>query len=159
MAGSVYSADADLNLDAKRLIELTDSDAAPNALGQSVIDKAAEDAQDEIDEALAGVYPVPFTAGNVPASIMRIHVRLKRYHIFEHRDAINIPEQIAKAYDESLAKLADYATPGDGGRILLGVGRINSGTGPTSNVGSFSSDIDDTRSAARVFGRYRDKLG
>lgn len=159
MAGSVYSAESDLNLDATRLIELTDNTVAPGVKDQTLLDALSFEAQDIVDEELAGVYAVPFTAGNVPSPIKRIHAKLWRYLLFDHRDTLAVPESVREDNKEAMAKLDDYAKPGDGGRFLLGVTPSGNATAPTANAGTFSSDIEDTYTSSRIFGRYRDKLG
>lgn len=160
MAGSVYSSEPDLNLDASRLIELTDSDAAPNVKDQALVDTLSLEAQDDVDEVLAGVYVVPFnnTTNPVPAPVRRIHAARWRYLLFQHRDALNIPDSVKEQWASEEEKLTDYGTPGDGGRILLGAQSI-SGAGADPKTGSFAADPDNTKPATRIFGRYRDTLG
>jgi len=159
MAGSVYSSESDLNLDPQRLIELTELPTAIGVKDQPTMDATSLEAQDDVDEMLAGVYVVPFTVGSVPAPIRRIHASRWRYLLFERRDTLSIPADEVAKWKASEAKLEDYATPGDGGRILIGAARINAATGPLSNAGTFSSDVGDPNPAARIFGRFRDRLG
>lgn len=159
MAGSVYSSEPDLNLDPTRLIELTEVPTAIGVKDQATLDLVSLEAQDDIDERLSGVYVVPFQPGQVPAPIRRIHAARNRYLLFQRRDALNIPDSVKEQWKSEEEKLDDYATAGDGGRILMGAARISAATGPTPSGGTFSSDIGDPNPPARVFGRYRDRLG
>jgi hypothetical protein len=160
VAGSVYSSEPDLNLDADRLIELTDTSAAPGVKNQALVDSLSLEAQDDVDEVLTGVWVVPFnnTDNPVPAPIRRIHAARWRYLLFQHRDALNIPDSVVAQWKSEEEKLADYGTPGDGGRILIGAQMV-SGAGADPKMGSFAADPDNTKPAARIFGRYRDTLG
>jgi phage gp36-like protein len=159
MAGSYYSdPTTDLDLSADRLIELTDTSAAPGVADQATIDRAGREAQRIIDSALVGVYVVPFPQGQVPLDITRLHADIHRYLLFKHRDVLSIPESVADEYKLARADLDDYSTP-DGGKILIGASMAGSGTAPGSTVGAFSSDVDDTRPAARRFGSFKDGLG
>jgi phage gp36-like protein len=158
LAGSYYSSEADINLDDQRAIELTESAAALGQLNQSVLDQTSLDAQDEIDDRLGGTYAVPFPAGNVPPAIRRLHKKVWKRLLFERRDTLAVPPTVEADYQKALADLEDYATPGDGGRILVGAARVSAATG-SSSAGSFSSDPDSIAPVARVFGRYKDRLG
>lgn len=157
MAGSAYSSESDLNLDADRLIELTDTSAAQGVKNQAVVDQASFDAQDAIDDRLLGTYVVPFT-GTIPPAIRRLHAKIWKRMLFEHRDAMQVPSTVEADYQKALADLDDYASPGDGGRIIPGAAQLSSrGTSPST--GSFSSDPDSMQPVARVFGRFKDRLG
>jgi phage gp36-like protein len=156
VAGSVYSSESDLNLDPNRIIELTELPSAIGQKDQATLDATSLEAQDDVDEMLAGVYVVPFTAGNVPGPIRRIHADRWRYLLFKRRDVMAIPDSVKDEWAAAEKKLEDYASPGDGGRVLLGAARVSSATGPAPTGGSFSSDVYDTRPARRIFGRYRD---
>lgn len=154
---SYYSGESDLNLDPSRLIELTETDQAVGVKDQATMDALSEDAQDFIDAKLRGTYAVPFPDGQVPRPIRRLHARVWRYYLFEHRDALQIPDSIVKDFERASAELDDYGNP-DGGAIL-DAPLASAATGPAPNLGTFSSDVDDPYDARRKFGRYRDKLG
>lgn len=158
MAGSAYSSESDLNLDADRLIELTDNASAQGVKNQAVLDQTSFDAQDEVDDRLQGTYVVPFTVGNVPPAIRRLHAKVWKRMLFEHRDSLQVPATVEVDYQKALADLDDYASPGDGGRFLPGATRVGSALGAPS-AGSFSSDPDSNEPVRRVFGRYKDRLG
>jgi phage gp36-like protein len=160
VAGSTYSTQPDLNLDADRLIELTDTSAAPGVLNQTVVDNTSLQAQSIIDARLGGTYLVPFDANSqaVPDAIRRLHAALWRYLLFEHRDALNIPPSEEDAYKQARSDLKDLASPDDGGEFLLGATRVSGAAGSTSE-GSFSADRMNTAPVCPTFGRYRDKLG
>lgn len=158
MAGSIYSAQADLNLDADRFIELTDTSSATGVINQAVMDLTSLDAQDDIDGMLQGTYVVPFLAGQVPAPIRRLHARLWRFKLFQHRDSLSIPADIRKDFEEVMADLVDYGNAEDGGKVLVGAPRVSMlqfAGGP----GSFHADADATDAPVRIFGRLKDGLG
>lgn len=157
MAGSAYSSESDLNLDANRLIELTDNSGTQGVKNQAVMDQTSLDAQDEVDDRLQGTYVVPFTPGNVPPAVRRLHAKIWKRMLFEHRDSMAVPATVEADYQKALTDLDDYASPGDGGRFLPGANVLSSrGTSPSA--GSFSSDPDSNQPVARVFGRYKDRL-
>src|SRR5690242_14965753 len=116
MAGSVYSSESDLNLDPERIVELTEIPSAIGIKDQATLDATSLEAQDDIDEVLAGVYVVPFQAGQVPKPIRRIHAARWRYLLHEHRDTLNIPQDERAKWDRASARLDDYGSPNDGGR-------------------------------------------
>ena len=158
MAGSIYSSVPDLNVDPTRLIELTDNASAPGVVDTSVTDSTSLDAQDVIDRRLEGTYVVPFTAGNVPPAIRRLHSKIWKRMLYERRDAMQVPKAVEDDYARALDDLEDYATPGDGGRFLLGA-QQHSGAGQAASAGAFSSDPDDNNPVVRLFGRAKDRLG
>lgn len=158
MAGSVYSSESDLNLDPNRIVELTEVPTAIGVKDQPTLDVTSLEAQDDVDDVLAGAYVVPFLVGQVPAQIRRIHAARWRYLLFFRRDTLSIPPEETAKWEAALRKLEDYAR-NEGGHVLLGAQPISAVTGPTPTGGSFSSDGCDTRPARRVFGRFRDGLG
>jgi phage gp36-like protein len=156
MAGSTYSQRSRLNLSDDRLVELTDSTAAPGVIDDSVVDDTSLDAQAEIDDRLAPTYPVPFDP--VPSAIERIHSKIWKRTLFVRRDAMQVPPTVEADYQKALADLDDYATPGEGGRVLIDA-QMRSARGGSPAAGSFSSDSESNEPARRVFGRFRDRLG
>lgn len=92
-----YSDEADLNLDDRRLVELTDTELAPGAKNTAVILREGWGANGEIDLKLRRLYIVPIAVA-VPSEIRSLHADIWRYRIFKHRDAMNIPDQIAEGY-------------------------------------------------------------
>jgi phage gp36-like protein len=158
MAGSAYSSESDLNLDADRLSELTDTAGAQGVPNQTVLEQTSLDAQDAVDDRLQGTYVVPFTPPNIPPAIRRLHAKIWKRMLFEHRDSMQVPATVEADYQKALLDLDDYASPGDGGRFLPGAAMLSSrGTSPSA--GSYSSDPDSNEPVARVFGRFKDRLG
>lgn len=156
MAGSTYSPQSRLNLSDERLVELTDTPEAQGQIDQTTLDDTSLDAQAEIDDRLQGTYVVPFSP--VPETIARLHSKIWKRFLFEHRDAMQVPATVEADYQKALTDIDDLASPGDGGRILVGATRIGSALGAPS-AGSFSSDPDSNEPVHRVFGRYKDRLG
>jgi phage gp36-like protein len=157
MAGSTYSDRSRLNLSEERLVELTDTPEAPGIVNDEVVEDTSLDAQAEIDDRLGPTYPVPFTAP-IPGPIERIHSKIWKRMLFERRDSMQVPASVEADYQKALADLEDYATPGDGGRVLVGA-QMHSARGSSPAAGSFSSDAESNEPARRVFGRFRDRLG
>jgi phage gp36-like protein len=157
MAGSTYSPQSRLNLSDERLAELTDKPSAQGVIDPAVLDETSLDAQDEIDNRLQGSFPVPFVAP-IPPTIARLHSKIWKRILFERRDSMQVPLTVEADYQKALADLEDLATPGGGGRILVGTAGTGSALGAPS-AGSFSSDPDSSEPVARVFGRFKDRLG
>jgi phage gp36-like protein len=148
-----YSDRSDLNMDERRLIELTDSDAAPGVPDEAVITKTGVDSDDLIDGMVAGVYVIPFDV--VPPIIRLISARLRRVYLYEHRESIDMPPTVRDGGKWALDTLKMIQTP-DGGMVLPGAARVQSKS-PASSPSSGS--IDSGEACGRKFGRKRDPLG
>jgi phage gp36-like protein len=161
VAGSYYSDDDDLPIEAQRLVELTDSASGVNVVDQGVIDKASRDAQTKIDGRLRGKYVVPFPPDGVPPEIQLLHVDIKTYFIFRHRDMLAVPDGVRDDYKQAMADLDDYADA-DGG-LILSAPLVQAPVDVASDAGpahGASFPRDPLGEPNRViFGRNRDRLG
>src|SRR4051812_17901105 len=119
-----YSQRIDLNMDERRLIELTDSDAAPGVPDEALITRLGVDADDVIDGFCAGMYVVPFGPA-VPPLIRLISRALRRMYLYEHRESIEMPVTVRDGGKWALDTLEKIATP-DGGMVLVGAARLAS---------------------------------
>jgi phage gp36-like protein len=102
MAGSAYSSESDLNLDADRLSELTDTAGAQGVPNQTVLEQTSLDAQDAVDDRLQGTYVVPFAPPNIPPAIRRLHAKIWKRMLFEHRDSMQVPATVEADYQKAL---------------------------------------------------------
>jgi phage gpG-like protein/phage gp36-like protein len=126
-----YSQRGDLNMDERRLIELTDSDAAPGVPDEALITKLGVDADDVIDGFCAGMYAVPFDP--VPPLIRLISRALRRMYLYEHRESIEMPATVRDGGKWALDTLEKIATP-DGDMVLVGAARHGELGRPVADV-------------------------
>lgn len=152
MAGSYYSDSTELFLDAQRLVELTDSAAAPGVVNQTVIDRASRKAERLINMKLRGRYIVPFAQGQVPDEIAELHADLTRYFLFAYRDSMNIPAAVAEEFKMATADLDDYADA-NGGLMLDAPLRAATDATPGGGGGAISTSATDPALPPRIFGR------
>ena len=141
-----YAVEADLNLDDRRLVELTDTEQATGVKDAALIARLLEEADALVDERLFARYQTPIPAP-IPTTLKYIAADIARFLLFKHRDALNIPEAVQKAYDEAKKRLDEF---GDG-KVPLNSPRISAPVEWHDTIGHFDSDIDD-----RVFGRQKD---
>ena len=107
-----YAQQSDLNIDANRLIELTDNAGAPGVIDNTLM--ATLEAQCETivntmlsGAAAAGGFVVPFQAlPNTPPLITLITAYLWAYRIYRHRPEITMPPDIADDYKTGLDWIA-----------------------------------------------------
>jgi phage gp36-like protein len=112
-----YAVEADLNLSDARLVELTDSEAAPGVSDSALLARLEAEAEGIVDAYLAGSVPVPFTAP-IPAIITAITAWIWAYRIYRHREVMDIPKSVSDDYAMALALLEKIAA---GGSAAVGV--------------------------------------
>ena len=130
-----YSIQADIEeqISTDELIELTD-DTGSNAVDPSVISRAIEDADAEIDSYCGGHYAVPFSS--VPLMIRKLSVDMAVYHLFSRRSVLKVPEERQKRYDNAIRFLRDVSK----GVISLGA---NAPADPKGNSAQATRTEDD----------------
>lgn len=136
---------SDLNLSDARLVELTDSADAPGIMDAGLVGALQLRATSKIEAALYGKYSLD--PDDFPPILTQIEADLWKFYLYQHRETMDTPSSVQKAYDAACALLEAYRT----GAELLAAGRVNAATEPTSSVGRFSDDCDE-----RVFGRAKD---
>ncbi len=72
------------------------------------IRECIEDADNEINAYLGGIYAVPIAEGEVPAIINTLSVNISTYYLYVRRSN-TIPESVVKIYDTSLMMLKQIA--------------------------------------------------
>lgn len=93
-----YAVQADLNLDAQRLIELTDNSGAAGVLDSSLLGQLESEAESIVNALLSSaLIAVPFT-GTIPPLIKFITASLWAYRIYRHREVLDIPQTIKDDY-------------------------------------------------------------
>lgn len=112
-----YAVQADLNLSATRLVELTDSEAVPGVIDSALLTLLLAESQGIVDAYLAGSIPVPF-ADPVPAIIRAITSWIWAYRIYRHREVMDIPKSVLDDYQMALSLLEKIAA---GGSAAVGV--------------------------------------
>jgi phage gp36-like protein len=93
-----YAVQNDLNIDADRLIELTDSAAAPNVVDTTLLARLLAQSEAIVNAQLGGTTTVPFTAP-IPAIITFITAGIWAYRIYRHREVMDIPATIKDDYE------------------------------------------------------------
>lgn len=106
-----YAVQADLNLSTERLIELTDTAAAPGVIDTTLTGQLLTESQGIVDAYLAGSIPVPF-ADPVPAIIRAITSWIWAYRIYRHREVMDIPKSVLDDYAMALSLLEKLAVNG-----------------------------------------------
>lgn len=142
-----FSSIADLNLSDQRLIELTDSADAPGVLDESVVVAMQVRATSKVEAALYGKYTLD--PDDFPAILTQLEADLWKFYLYQHREVMETPKSVQKAYDAACELLELYRT----GKELLAAAHVSAATEPGYAGGSFSSDSDD-----RVFGREKDSF-
>ncbi len=130
-----YAETEDLNLSDQRLIELTDSAAAPGVLDQDILDRCLVESQAIVDAILAPAGVGNYADGSVPPLVVVCTSWIWAYRIHRHREAMEIPESIEKDYERALQMLADMAA----GIIGDGDGGVGDEDAATSSVPSVTS--------------------
>jgi phage gp36-like protein len=142
-----FSSESDLNLSVQRLIELTDSASAPNVKDDDVMDATHLRATTKVEAALYGRYSLD--EDDFPAILTQLEADLWRYYLYEHREVMEVPSTVSKAFDRAVEQLEKYRL----GLEALPAAHVSAATEPGYAGGSFSADSDD-----RVFGRAKDGL-
>lgn len=99
-----YAVEADLNLDATRLVELTDSAAAPNVKDAVLLARLETEAETIVNATIGGAVTLPFVT--VPPIITFITASIWCYRIYRHREVMDIPKTVQDDYDMAMAMLA-----------------------------------------------------
>jgi phage gp36-like protein len=142
-----YSSESDLNLSAARVIELTESDSAIGVKDSTLLALLHVRATSKVDAALYGRYVID--ADDFPPILTQLEADLWRYYIYGHREVMETPKEVTKAYEDAVALLERYRT----GMEHLPAAHVTAATGPAPTSGSFSDD-----SCERAFGRAKDGL-
>jgi phage gp36-like protein len=142
-----YSVEADLNLSEQRLVELTDSEDVVGVKDAVLIERLHVRATSKVDAALYGKYTTPVVP-TLPI-LTQLEADLWRYYLYEHREVMDTPKVVQKAFDMAIDLLERYRT----GMEHLAGARTHAATDPIPTEGSFSSDSD-----SRLFGRCKDGL-
>lgn len=109
---------------ADELEQLTDRDGSAEAIVDSVLDRALEDADAKINSYLSGHYTLPLT--DPPDVLERTASDLARYYLYQDGPT----EAVQKAFDHAVAFLRDVAA----GRAQLG-DQDDPGDAPSSGGG------------------------
>lgn len=99
-----YAQRSDLNISDERLVELTDSSAAPGIADDVLLAMLETQAETIINAKLAGTATVPFT-GTAPAIITFIAASIWAYRIYRHREVMTIPPPIEDDYKMAMEML------------------------------------------------------
>lgn len=143
---SYYAQSANLNIDANRLIELTDTPTNVGVADMVLVERLGTETDALIDGLLFGKYITPVPAP-IPAILALIALDIWRFRVYSHRETMEVPGEIQREYDRSYSLLKDYAR----GDELLAAVRVQAPSDPITGGGSFSSDSDD-----RFCGRAKD---
>ena len=81
-----------------------------DAIDESIVARAIEAAQAQVDDYLRGRVPVPFAADAVPATIARATLKIARYILY--RDA---PDLVRQDYKDAIMMLKDIQS----GKMVL----------------------------------------
>jgi phage gp36-like protein len=122
-----YAQQGDLNIDADRLVELTDNASAPGVIDNVLLATLETQSETIVNAKLAGAavaggFVVPFT-GTVPAIITFITASIWAYRLYRHRPEIATPQDIADDYKLAFAMMDQIV-----------VGEINLTLGATPNL-------------------------
>ncbi|MEQ8747349.1 DUF1320 domain-containing protein [Pyruvatibacter sp.] len=109
---------------AEELEQLTDRDGTADAIVDSVLTRALEDADAKINSYLSGHYTLPLS--DPPDVLERTAADMARYYLYQD----GAPEQVQKAFDHAIAYLRDVAA----GKARLG-DQDAPGDAPTSDGG------------------------
>jgi phage gp36-like protein len=104
-----YSKRASLNLDEKRLAELTDSVSAPGVVDEGVIETEQKSATSIIDGYLFARYSLPLTP-SAPPIMAPIELAIWRYRLYARRPEMEPPKEIADEYKWAMDLLKEIAS-------------------------------------------------
>ncbi len=144
-----YSQRSDLNLDERRIIELTDSEVAVGVADEDLIEREHYAASGIVDSHLYGRYATP-VIGTIPPLLKRLEAALWRMGLYRHRENIETPRAVAEEHAWAMQMLGQIAA----GEFPLPIAPVSGATESDASGGSFSSDSDD-----RLFGRAKDLVG
>lgn len=142
-----FSVEADLNLSAERIIELTDSSAAPGVKDSVLLAALQLRATTKVEAAIYGKYLIDSTIPGFPPILTQLEADLWRFYLYEHREVMEIPATVSKAYTAACALLERYRL----GHEALPAARVVGASDPPPSSGMLLDDSDD-----RVFGRAKD---
>ncbi len=149
-----YAQRSDLNLDDKRLAELTDSAAAQGVIDYTLVDRALDDAAAYIDGILFARYVTPLQpippAVAVPRIVVLWNRDIARYYLYQRRETLQIPESIAGDHARAVKQIQS-AGEGDSD-IVLPCQRVQSASEPSTTGGVLDGQLQ------RKFGRKIDGL-
>ena len=126
-----YADEDDLNLDATRLVELTDSAAAPGVKDEALLTRLRVESEAIVNGILAGSGLLPFSSPP-PALITFCTAVIWKYRIFVHRDAMSIPAMVA---DDYKMVMGPDGIGTDGMLEAIAQGQIDLGTGVPNLAG------------------------
>lgn len=106
----VYATQADLNIDATRLIELTDSAAAPGVIDTVLLARLETEAESILNALIAGNVTLPFTT--VPPIITFITAAIWARRLYRHREIMTLPSNLQDDYDMAMG-LVDKINAGE----------------------------------------------
>lgn len=106
-----YAVEVDLNLSQTRLIELTDSDAAPGVKDTTLINQCEAEAERIVNAKISGSVTLPFVT--IPSIITSITAWIWAYRIYRHREIMEIPKPIVDDYNLALSLLDGIAATGN----------------------------------------------
>jgi len=122
-------ADITLQLDEDTLVQLTD-DSDAGTVDETIVAKATEDADSEIDTHIGRKYTVPVSP--VPAAVRKWSVDIAIYNLYARREGP--PDWRTERYNSAVRSLERIAD----GRAVLGAGNPD-GNPPESNFPDMSS--------------------
>lgn len=116
------------------IIQLTDRAERPtNVINDGVLNRALEDADGEIDSALAARYTLPLVS--IPKVLVRIACDLARYHLYD--DVAG--ESVRERYEDAKAYLKQLAT----GMMSLGLDSGNATIAAATGGATFNESRKD----------------
>lgn len=113
-----YAVENDLNLDATRIIELTDSAAAPGVKDAVLLARLEAEAEAIVNAIIGnsvGAVPVPFVAP-IPPIITFCTAAIWAYRIYRHREVMDIPSTVKDDYAMAMDMLKQISA----GTIVIG---------------------------------------
>jgi phage gp36-like protein len=102
------------------LVQLTDREGTGD-IDDTVLDRALNDADAEINGYLIGRYALPLAS--VPAVLQRLACEIARYHLYDQ----SVPEAIAQRYKDAIRALEAIAK----GTISLGLDALGASVAPS----------------------------
>jgi phage gp36-like protein len=141
-----YAVRDDLNLDDRRLAELTDSASASGVVNEVLVTRALDDGQAIIDGTLRGKYSLPLDP--LDREVVLWNAAISRYFLYRRRETMPMPKEVADDYAGALAELERVVE----NKHELSAARVVAPTPPGPSGGALEPVV-------RHFGRGRDGLG
>lgn len=135
----------DLNIDEKRLVELTDSDEAPGAVDEPLLERLRLRAIG-IVEGHCTDYVTPIA--DAPTLVADWCLMIWRYLIYSHRPEMTMPETVRLDYSDARKQLQAVLEQ----KLPLSIPAKPSSLPPSQTGGGVIEDVE------RLFGRGRDGL-